>query len=319
MAHFSIVIPLYNKAAYIGLTLQSVLVQTYVDLEVVVVDDGSTDSGPIIVMAMATLDARIRLVRQANTGVSAARNRGIAEATGDWVAFLDADDWWHPDYLAHQARAIATFAAVDMVATQLYTVPDAPGWSPLPWPVLPPTPAITLITNLPAHWMQGIPFCTCSVAVRRSRLVEMQPCFAVGESHGEDLDLWFRLAEHTDIAYTQSPLIAYRTATAGGLSTMPLPNALAPFLQRMRQRAANGEMPASKRRPALNLVTQQEITLARKALMKGHRVDALRWLWHARGAAMGRRWIVSLFMAIAMPTTVVHRWEQWRNSRAEAG
>jgi glycosyltransferase involved in cell wall biosynthesis len=316
---FSVVVPLYNKAAYIELTLRSVLAQSWVDYEVVVVDDGSTDLGPALVQAIATQDPRVRFIRQPNAGVSAARNAGIAAATGNWVAFLDADDWWHPDYLAHQARAIATFGAVDMVTTQLYTAPDAPGWCPWPWPVLPPTPAITLITDLPARWMQGIPFCTCSVAIRRSRLVEMQPCFAVGESHGEDLDLWFRLAEHTDIAYTQSPLIAYRTATAGGLSTMPLQNALAPFLQRMRQRAANGEMPASKRRPALNLVTQQEITLARKALMKGRRVDALRWLWHARGAVMCRRWIVSLFMAIAMPGTVIHRWEQWRNSRAEAG
>jgi hypothetical protein len=66
-------------------------------------------------------------------------------------------------------------------------------------------------------------------------------------------------------------------------------------------------------------VAQQEITLARRALKQGRRIDALRWLWCARYAAMGRRWIVSLFMAIAMPATVVHRWEQWRNSRAVAG
>jgi glycosyltransferase involved in cell wall biosynthesis len=314
---FSVVVPLYNKAAYIELTMRSVLTQSWVDYEVVVVDDGSTDTGSAIVQAIATQDARIRLIRQANAGVAAARNAGIAAATGEWVAFLDADDWWHPDYLAHQALAIATFGAVDMVATQLYTVPDAPGWSPLPWPVLPPTPAVTLITDLPARWMRGIPFFTSSVAVRRARLAAVQPCFAVGESHGEDLDLWFRLAEHTDIAHTQAPFVAYRNASAGSLASMEVPNSLAPFLQRMLLRATNGQMPLAKRGPALNLVAQQEITLARRALKQGRRIDALRWLWCARYAAMGKRWCVSVLMALALPAVGVRHWDQWRRSRSE--
>ncbi len=87
---FSVVIPLHDKAAYIGCTLQSVLAQDCTDFEVVVVDDGSRDEGPQIVARCA--DARVRLLRQANAGVAVARNRGIDAAQGQWVCFLDADD-----------------------------------------------------------------------------------------------------------------------------------------------------------------------------------------------------------------------------------
>lgn len=314
---FSVVLPLYNKATYIAFTLHSVQAQSWADFEVVVVDDGSTDSGPDIVQNIANHDSRVRLIRQANAGVSAARNAGIAAATGSWVAFLDADDWWHPDYLSQQARAIDAFPRVDVVATKLRKIPDRPDWNPLPWPALVANPNIQLITDLPATWMQGTPFCTDSVVVRRLRLVGMQPCFAVGESHGEDLDLWFRLAEHTDIAHTLAPLVGYRTAAVGSLSAMQLPNTLAPYLFDMRRRAASGEMPAAKRKSALNFVAQQEVTLARSAMVQGRRVDALRWLWHARTTVFSKRWILSMVMAFALPAVVVKHWEQWRISRTE--
>ncbi|MCL5283043.1 MAG: glycosyltransferase family 2 protein [Planctomycetes bacterium] len=93
----SIIIPLYNKRPYICRALDSVLRQTYRNFEVVVVDDGSTDAGLELVQAYR--DTRFRMVRQANAGPGAARNRGLAESGGPYVAFLDADDEWMPTYL----------------------------------------------------------------------------------------------------------------------------------------------------------------------------------------------------------------------------
>ena len=90
----SVVIPLYNKVKYIRRALDSVLNQTSADLEVIVVDDGSTDGGGHVVLRQH--DGRVRLIRQGNKGVSVARNRGVSEARADLIAFLDADDEWLP-------------------------------------------------------------------------------------------------------------------------------------------------------------------------------------------------------------------------------
>nr|WP_315233249.1 glycosyltransferase family A protein [uncultured Albidiferax sp.] len=309
------VTPLYNKSPYIEGTLLSVLRQSCRNFELIVIDDGSTDNGPQIVEELARNDPRIRLVRQSNAGVSAARNRGIAEAIGEWVAFLDADDWWHPGYLETQQRAIEAYPQVDMVATMLRKIPDATDWSPWPWPEMSAQPVMDLIEDLPARWMQGIPFFTSSVAVRRSRLVNMQPCFKVGELHGEDLDLWFRVAEASAIAHSQSVLVAYRTAAGGSLTSQHAALVLAPFLLRMQDRARSGLMPSNKQRSALHFVAQQKVTLARQALVMGRRQEGLRWLWRARHAVRSKRWLMSLAMAVALPGGVVQRWEQWRNAR----
>jgi glycosyltransferase involved in cell wall biosynthesis len=97
MTDVSVIIPLHNKGKYIWRALNSVLAQTYEDFEVVVVDDGSSDDGPDIVRKYK--DQRLRLLHQENAGPGAARNRGIRETSGRYVAFLDADDEWLPDFL----------------------------------------------------------------------------------------------------------------------------------------------------------------------------------------------------------------------------
>ena len=100
----SVIIPLYNKEHYIEDTIKSVLAQTYSNWEAIIIDDGSTDSSAQI--AQSFNDPRIRFYKQTNQGVSRTRNRGIELATGEYIAFLDADDQWMPNYL-HTMNSLA--------------------------------------------------------------------------------------------------------------------------------------------------------------------------------------------------------------------
>lgn len=115
MAQFTVVIPLYNKAAEICATLDSVFAQRYTDFEVVVIDDGSTDQSAALVKAFS--DPRLRLVSQKNQGVGPARNRGVQESDSPYIAFLDADDYWYPDHLKNLSTLIQRFPEAKWMAT----------------------------------------------------------------------------------------------------------------------------------------------------------------------------------------------------------
>lgn len=120
MTRFSVIIPLYNKAPYVRKAIESVIEQTYKEWELVVVDDGSIDGSGDIVKAIH--NSRIRLVRQDNAGVSAARNRGVAESTAPYICFLDADDWWEPTFLEEMARVIERHPNAGIYGTSYYIV-----------------------------------------------------------------------------------------------------------------------------------------------------------------------------------------------------
>lgn len=115
----SVVIPLYNKAHTIVNTLSTVMSQTYQDFEVVIVNDGSTDNG-VGVIGEHFHDSRIRIINQENAGVGAARNRGVKEAKGDWIAFLDADDEWLPKYLQTLTSVLQKFPTANMIGCASY-------------------------------------------------------------------------------------------------------------------------------------------------------------------------------------------------------
>jgi glycosyltransferase involved in cell wall biosynthesis len=307
---FSLVVPLYNKARFVEATVQSARAQTQPFFEMIVVDDGSTDGGAELVEAIG--DPRIRVIRQANAGVSAARNRAIAAARGDWIAFLDADDWYHPQFLAYLARAHRLCPEADFLAAGFVTFSDARARDIDAWLLPESFCEVELVDDLRQRWMKTQLFFTSSVAVRTARLASMQPCFAEGEQLGEDLDLWFRLNEETPVAMIHAPLAAYRIDVAGSLTSDMLVDKLPPFLMRMRERARNGSMPDKHRRSALWFVAQQEITIARELLGAGRRRDALQFLMDARRVALSFRWQVTVLMALFAPAQLAQRWQRWR-------
>ena len=215
----SVVIPLYNKEALVGRTLESVLAQSYRDFEVVVVDDGSRDGSTAVVESFD--DPRIRLIRQENAGVSAARNRGIAEARGEFVALLDGDDIWKPDYLSTVAKLIERYPQCDVFATGYEFVDEFDRISPI------------IIRDLPFKGEYGVldnyfhvastshaPLWTSIVTASKSAF-ETVGGFPVGVTSGEDLLTWARLACRYQIAYSTRVVAQYYTPTSGSTGKEP--------------------------------------------------------------------------------------------------
>ena len=200
---FSVVIPLYNKEKYIARTIRSVLEQSVHAFEIIVVDDGSTDNSINEVKKFD--DDRIHIVHQENGGVSAARNRGIAEARYDLIAFLDADDLWETDFLETVFKLKDNYKDCSVFAVN-YKILSYNGSTRMP-----------IIKGLPNNFQEGILenyfeiasqsdplICSISLAVRKEAL-ETIGGFPVGIRAGEDLLTWAILAAHFNIAYKISP------------------------------------------------------------------------------------------------------------------
>ena len=197
----SVVVPTHDRSRLLALTLRSILWQRDVDLEVIVVDDGSSDDPAAVVAGLG--DARVRLVRHARPlGVSVARNRGIAEARGGWVGFCDDDDLWSPDKL-HQQLAAADAAGSEWVyggAVFIDGIQQVHGGAP-------PPPPQTLMGFL-VRW-SPVPGGCSNVIVAHQALREVGP-FAGDLGTLADWDLWLRLAARGAPAWVPKPLVAYR-------------------------------------------------------------------------------------------------------------
>lgn len=184
---FSVVIPLYNKAHTIVATLESVLSQQFQDFEVIIVDDGSTDGGSEKIQRYFD-DPRILVVHQNNQGVSAARNRGVAASRYELIAFLDADDFWLPGYLAAMKAAVDEFPDAGVYCCGgVVRYPDASGSIRYS--------ARHRDSNQEINWLSGLHFfANCSSVVIRKSSFWLVGGFPVGVAHGEDTVLFIKLA-----------------------------------------------------------------------------------------------------------------------------
>lgn len=198
MPQVSVVIPAYNAAAFIADTVNSVLRQTYQDLEIIVVDDGSKDG---TVAALGAFGNRIRVHQQANGGVARARNTGVGLAQGTWVAFLDADDLWLPEKLERQLA----ISSAPMTYTDRLNI-GARGDLPELQSLVTPMSGGDLFVAL---LREGNFITNTSVMIRRD-LFQKLGGFYTGLNGTEDWDLWIRVAERHEIGFVPEPLVKYR-------------------------------------------------------------------------------------------------------------
>lgn len=186
MPQFTIVIPLYNKQNAIVATLRSVMVQTYTNYEVIVVDDGSTDNSFTIAMRFINeyLNSKGKVIHKANGGVSSARNEGVLAAKGKYVAFLDGDDLWHPKYLETMHQLILDYPDAVLYGIG-YTIIIGDQIQQKTEPATKRGEVDNLWNDYPGYW-------TSSCCSSKERLIKIG-LFDTRMTHGEDIDMWWRL------------------------------------------------------------------------------------------------------------------------------
>jgi glycosyltransferase involved in cell wall biosynthesis len=196
----SVVIPARNAAAFVGAAIESVLRQTFRDFELLVVDNGSTDDTARIA---ATYPAPVRCLSEPRAGVAFARNRGLRESRGRWIAFLDADDLWLPPKLEAQLRALRSRPGARACSTAFEIVDSA--LRPLAVKRHPLTTSL-LEELLFVGNVIGPP----STPLIERELLVRENGFDPELSYGADWNLWIRLAACTELAYVDEVLVRYR-------------------------------------------------------------------------------------------------------------
>ena len=212
--HFSVIIPLYNKEKEVEATIRSVLAQTLGPLEIVVVDDGSTDRSAEIVEAIGS--PLVRLIRQKNAGECAARNRAMSEARGDYFALVDADDSWKPEFLEEVAAMIAEWPECGIYSTAFDVV----------------SPTGTVRGNCPTErgvvanfWQESMTrYVTIpSATVLPRRVVEELGGFPEGMKMGGDQWMWIKIVSRYPVCFSPRALCNYSMVASNRSSAIYTP------------------------------------------------------------------------------------------------
>lgn len=187
MPTVSIIMPAYEVAPYIGAAIESVRAQTFTDWELLIGDDGSTDNTGAIAARWAARDPRVRVLRQANAGISSARNSALRASSGEIIAILDSDDLWEPGYLDAQVGILTSRPDVDVLtANALFLGSRLNGRPARPWPDTRPDPDLaTILADETAVFI---------MSVFRRRVYETIGGFDEAFRTNEDYDYWLRAA-----------------------------------------------------------------------------------------------------------------------------
>ncbi|MCU7920005.1 MAG: glycosyltransferase [Candidatus Thiodiazotropha sp. (ex Epidulcina cf. delphinae)] len=283
---FSIIMPLYNKCREVEESVRSVLRQTVTNFELLIIDDGSTDASSEIVAAIH--DSRIRLIRQGNVGVSAARNRGIREARYDHLAFIDADDLWAPFFLQKIKSLIQKYPQAGAYATA-YLFQDGNKQQPARIFGLKDKPM--LITDYFAVASRGdlplMPSCTC---IPRNILCQVG-LFMEDQKQGEDQDLWSRIGLHYSIALDPSCCMYYMQAASNRVSLQSIPQMELAYSRRLQQQLNENRIPAGKRASVARYIAGHLLHLIQLNVKAGRPQLARSLLADRRTRQIPLRWI----------------------------
>jgi glycosyltransferase involved in cell wall biosynthesis len=196
-----VVIATYNYGRYIAAAVESVFAQTFRDLELIVVDDGSTDDS-LKILGAYSADRRLRVIRLDHVGQSRAKNAGVAAARAPFIAFLDADDVWHAEKLQLQLALFDAKPELGVVYTRRTLIDEAGHDRPYRQPQL-------YRGNVLSHMFQENFVCFSSAMVRRT-VLEHIGWFDPSADLAIDYDLWMRAASHYEFDYVDMPLVKYR-------------------------------------------------------------------------------------------------------------
>jgi len=201
--YFSVIIPVYNKEKYIVDTVYSVLNQSYKLYEVILIDDGSSDN---TLNVLSTInDKKVRIYHKENGGVSSARNFGISNARYEYIAFLDGDDTWKPDFLLEIYNSISKYPNECFFATNYNILRNAEYVKRL----LPPDlPDISLIPNYFSLARNYYLICSSAVVIKK-QLLEDIGGFNEEINYGEDIDMWIRIMSQKQFVYNTKELATY--------------------------------------------------------------------------------------------------------------
>lgn len=255
----SVIIPTYNRAWTLADAIDSVLAQDYKTFELIVVDDGSSDNTPNLVDRYS---GRLKLIRQANAGVSAARNRGIAEARGDFTAFLDSDDTWLPQKLSRQMDFFIRRPDALICQTQEIWIRNNVRVNPRKYHKKPSgmifEPSLDLCLVSP------------SAVMMKKELFNEIGCFDKNLPACEDYDLWLRVSSRYPIYLVNDPLVIKRGGHPDQLSSEP---GLDRFrVQALHKILKSGQLTASQSKAAI-AVLQKKCTIYAAGCRKRGRLD----------------------------------------------
>ena len=210
----SVVIPTFNRAAFLPSAARSALDQTLHEIEVIIVDDGSTDATPDVCRSFAATDPRVRVIRQGNRGLPAARNAGLTAAAADWVAFLDDDDLWVPHALARLRAGVGEGDVVGCLAVAFTS--DEPALTaptilaaPQKFALTPYPPAVSAMP-IALHELLLRSFFPIHGALFSTAAVRAVGGFDDTLKAAEDYDLWLRLAARAPVAVLPEALALVR-------------------------------------------------------------------------------------------------------------